>query len=212
MLSISIFIILSSIITGAVIYRARGGWPSIARPLEQMAYCSIFAFLMAALDAIWWHNGIGYTLAVVAVLTGHGQYFLSLSVRAISPETLDFILLPFFGADPRSHEKYEEYREYVDWYKDDPEKRKRFHDEIEPQIQADMEAYGMRKLYMRCLAGMALTGGVVTLAPAIVIALNYFWAGTALGLFGIACKPLAYHVSHKMGWGTEGGEFGTGGS
>lgn len=211
MTSIALFLLFSATVAGAVIYRMRGGWPSWPRPIEQMLFCSVFAFVCAALDAVWWHNGIGYALAVVAVLTGHGQFFLNMAIQAVEPERVDFILRMIFGRDPRTDERFAEYRNYVDWYNKDPEKLKKFKEEIKPQIAQAVDEYGTKKLFWRCVSGMALTGGIVSLAPGIVLMISHFWAGLALALSGFLSKSLAYLVSHKLGFGTEGGEFGTGG-
>lgn len=60
-------------ILGGVFYRFRGGWPDIPRPLEQMAFCSIFAFMLIIAGLPYIHAFVAYSLAVVATLKGHGN-------------------------------------------------------------------------------------------------------------------------------------------
>lgn len=73
------------------------------------------------------------------------------------------------------------------------------------------EFYGETLLFARCLMGMAVTGGAVTLAPGVAIAIyGDGLAGLAVGLSGFIAKPLAYYAAHILGRGTEWGEYGYG--
>lgn len=212
MIILSIFILFMATITGAVLYRARGGWPDIPRPFEQMAFCAVFLFTLAIIGVDWYSNGLSYVLAVVAVLTGHGLYFLDRNPRATEPERLDFIVKWFFGEDPRTAEFYKKHwRNHSSWYHINMPKTQEWLDDVQPQLIEEMNQYGMNKLYWRCVTGMAITGGAVSLAPGLVLMFVNPWAGVVVALSGFISKPLAYIVSYKIGEATEGGEFGTGG-
>lgn len=61
-------IILATLI-GGVLFRARGGWPSIPRPIEQMLFC--LPILLVTLPE--WYAPIIYLLSVAACCKGHGH-------------------------------------------------------------------------------------------------------------------------------------------
>lgn len=128
------------------------GWPLWAYGLV------VFAAFIAVLVA-----------TTVAIVTGHGQYFLDLARKYIKPERFDFVVAIFFGRDPRSYS-------------------------VSPYLHPDshiaeydykIRSYGERLLYWRCVLGMAVTGVIVTI-PAGLAAQN-----PALALAG-AVKAPAY--------------------
>ena len=207
-----LLLLFTSAVTGGVIYRMRGGAPDLPRPLEQTLFCHVFIFVLAAAGAQWWFIVLPVVLAVVATLTGHGQYFPSMAVKAIEPETLDFIVKLIFGRDPRTYATYKKWRNVDDNI--DILTVEMLDDEIMAmtEIEDAMDAYGQKKLFLRSMAGMAVTGGAVTLAPGFALMFSHFFAGAALALSGFVIKPLAYYAGHKITRATEAGEYLYGGA
>lgn len=64
-------------ILGGLFFRARGGWPSIPRPFEQMVFClPVLAIAYCGLDGFYLQyflTFVVYALSVIAVLKGHGN-------------------------------------------------------------------------------------------------------------------------------------------
>lgn len=56
---------------GGIIYRARGGWPSIPRPFEQALFC--LPVIYASLESNIMVIVVVYALSVAATLKGHGH-------------------------------------------------------------------------------------------------------------------------------------------
>lgn len=208
---VTTFLLFTSMITGALFYRMRGSsiatWP---RPLEQMMFCLVFGFVMGIFGAHFGWQIPGYVLSVFAVLTGHGQYFLKRmdigDLEAMEPEKLDFIVASAMGADPRTNEKYAQWCDDNMCYGDD-------YLAAMTDIDDDVEEYGRRKLFWRCVLGMAITGGAVSLAPGLVVmfATPHFLAGLVLALSGFVAKPLAYLVWFYINESTEHAEWTYGG-
>jgi len=77
-------------------------------------------------------------------------------------------------------------------------------------VESNIEEYGVKKLYWRCFVGLLVTSLVVTVPLGIVVCAYYSTlVGVAIILSALG-KPVAYAVSEKLGYGTEGGEWGTG--
>lgn len=93
---------------GSALYRHRGAKYKykkyLPRPFNQILFAAPYALLCTPpyVDS-WWIAPVVLALATLGVLTGHGQYFLDLLIKKLKPETLDFILVPFFGKDPRTN-------------------------------------------------------------------------------------------------------------
>ena len=198
----SIFVSSIWVLSGAALNRWRGCDHPLKRytprPVTQMLLATPFAtgagltwWMMAfALDWDWpclWALGAFLTLLAIetmAFLTGPGQYFPDLNPQPLdSPQFIDPIVTAVFGADPRYF----------------------------PAGGATMaesliaiHAYGRRKLEYRCAFGMALTGLLVTL-PVGIATLN-----PILAISGVIKAPI-YNLSHRLGLGVPGGEWGTGG-
>lgn len=202
--------LLTAAVTGALFYRMRGGAPSWPRPLEQMLFCIVFGVVMAAMGVPFWAQVIAYALAVAATLTGHGQYFLSMTVKPIEPERLDFLVRLVFGRDPRTDARFRQY--WADDDNDEPGWMDGYNDAVH-EIQGMVASYGPRRLFARCAFGLGVTGWAVSLAPglAVMVFTTHLWAGLALCLSGFVAKAAAYLISHAAGKGTEGGEWITGG-
>lgn len=183
------FLLLTSTVTGALFYRMRGGEPDLPRPVEQVLFCLIFIVAMDVFGVGIWAGLIPFIIAVLITCTGHGQYFLSLTPKLIKNERIDFLLRPIFGHDPRD-------LVYA----------------VSPQeIDKLIDDYGREKLYWRCVTGMAMTGFLISLAPGIAVAFWHPLPGVLLALSGLIKAP-AYMASHRIGQGTEGGEWGYGGA
>ncbi len=200
--------LLCAFVTGAVFYRMRGGAPSWPRPVEQMLFCLIFPVTLAVHNVPFVWQCIGYIVPVIAVLTGHGQYFLKkyllAAMEAIEPETMDFVLVRLFGKDPRTDSKYEIWRD------EDMRMGPEYTDAMW-NLSREVEEYGHRKLFWRCVAGLALTGGIVSIVPGLILMVFDPFHGVVLALSGFIAKGGSYLASYYAGYGTEGGEFGTGG-
>lgn len=82
-------------ILGALIFRWRGMDYNL-HPLPQMLFALPYAIFCG-----WWAI-IVYPITVIAVILGHGQYFLPPSDKKLDNcQRYDFLLVPFFGEDPR---------------------------------------------------------------------------------------------------------------
>lgn len=206
-------LLFTAAVTGAVFYRMRGGAPSWPRPVEQLLFCTVFGACMDAMGVPFTVQIAAFVAAVVACLTGHGQYFLAMLVKAIEPERLDFMIRTLFGRDPRTAEQYAKWRDFDPTL--DPEEEgmtSANYQAAMKELEVEISVYGRRKLFARCATGLAVTGLAVSLAPglAVMITTPHLWAGLALAASG-ALKAVPYLISHALGHGTEGGEYGFGG-
>lgn len=159
-------------LVGGVLYRFRGGWPTLTRPIEQILFCAPLFYLcftsVSFLPAL-----VASIACLVAVLKGHGTWMSYRDLgRCIEPEWLDWIVNIFFGKDPRF-----------------------FTSEgrcpTEPLRKHKVESYGVKKLYWRGIFGMSLSGLFSTIPVGIVTG-NIF-----IGLCG-ALKGLAYLCGRKL--------------
>lgn len=95
-----ILIILLIGISYAAIYRIRGGYIDIPRPIPQIAFVSLIAYFMYGYGAKWYYQVLSFVIGFLAVSTGHGQYLpMGQWVSCQEPETLDFIVSMVYGAD-----------------------------------------------------------------------------------------------------------------
>ncbi len=125
-------------------------------------------------------------VGVVGKLLGHGQFFLDRAIIATSPERIDFILVPFFGKDPRTTDEFKEFRSgMMDEYN-------------HMQLQKRMIEYGMDKLYIRNVTGMAIGGLIVTLPLAILLMSNGHVISAIIAAVAGAQKGLAYIIGYKL--------------
>lgn len=161
--------------------------------------------VMAPIVAFGFACGIGPGITSIAgtvgVATGHGQFFLARLIKAVKPEATDFLIRPFFGEDPRCRKEFVALRGVS-------------HDALSPDqreaIKHVMETYGMRKLYWRCVAGLAITGGLVTLPLALAVLIQHkFLLAAVIVLVGVQ-KPLGYmlgnylYTTNRTNWLPEG--------
>lgn len=183
---------------GAALYRMRGGSPTWPRPIEQCLFCLVFLVAPAGIPGYQWYHEIGgYILAVAGCCAAHGQWMsLGTVIKYIKPERFDFIISLFFGRDPRSFSS--------------PATMAANDEGLTTYYQGLVDRYGKKKLYWRCVAGLGLSGVLITAGPGLMLALaGYPLAGLILGLCG-ATKAPGYMVSWKCGQGTAGGECLTG--
>lgn len=69
---IFLFSLLLSLV-GGVLYRMRGGWPDVPRPLEQLAFCAILYVAMHFAGVNVWAALAAYAFAVGMCMKGHGH-------------------------------------------------------------------------------------------------------------------------------------------
>jgi len=210
MIMLSMFILFMAIICGAVLYRARGtaGEINLPRPLEQMGFCAVFLFTLGIGGVHALAVGIGYVVSVVATLTGHGLYFPSRKIEATEPERLDVIVSWLFGVDPRTADEYNpDWRGWNGWYFSNPMKANTWDTTIKPKLEKQMNDYGMTKLYWRCMCGMAVTGGAVTLAPGMALMIWHPLHGAIVALSGFISKPLGYAIGQYTPMRTDASEY-----
>lgn len=150
----------------------------------------VMSFFVAAcsLFAGWW--SLVALIGMVGIATGHGQYFINRKVDATEPERVDFIVRLFLGDDPRTDKRYTEYRGDNVLPKEQHKK-----------LKAEMEDYGMGKLYKRCALGMCLTGFLVGLPAAILAGVFGEYNAMVLFLLTGPLKALAYIVAYEI-WGS----------
>lgn len=89
-------------IAGGMIGRVRGGLPpALPRPFDQVLFALAYGAVAYKITGrnLWWFLAV-MILTTLAVATGHGQYMdLGRWTREVSPESLDFVVSWFFGAD-----------------------------------------------------------------------------------------------------------------
>lgn len=71
MILLNIFGVLLASVMGAFLYRFRGGWPDIKRPIEQALFCAPLLFIGVVM--LGWCGLLPYGLCVWAVCKGHGR-------------------------------------------------------------------------------------------------------------------------------------------
>jgi hypothetical protein len=165
-----------------------GGVAKIPELAERGLVMSAFVLACVSFAGPW---GLLAGLGVFGIATGHGQHFLELKRKYIAPERLDFILVPFFGSDPRTTGRGEKLSGAAET----------------AYTSKAMHEYGERKLYWRCVAGMFVTGFVVGLPAVIIAALHgQLWAAVLFSLTGFA-KAGAYILGDKLWSSTEPAEW-----
>lgn len=156
-----------------------GGKPRTPEPVEKIL-CGIpyagIGFLLA------WPIGI---ICLAAAWGGralaHGQYFLALACKAISPERYDFILNLFFPPDPRTVDRFKEFLGIAE---------DKLTYEQRNMIANAMTVYGMDRLWLRCFMGLCISGLLVTAVPALFVALyGHPWLAAALVVSGLLKGP-----------------------
>lgn len=103
--------------------------------------------------------------------TGHGQYFLSRQLKAITPERFDFVIRPFFGKDWRTT--------FARGHKFSKRQKKEYYDSVYDD------------LYKRNLAGMALVGFLAVSGAVVAFSYINLLSGLIIAVGG-CMKALAY--------------------
>lgn len=192
-------LIIKVLFLGAVYGRIDGGGiikcPEI---IERLLVMSFYVLACAPFSSAWSCMAL---FGMIGISTGHGQYFPSVLLKAIEPETTDFITALFYDKDPRTSKRFEAYRKYN-------------HDDFKklyPMVYNDMETkiinYGKDRLYRRCMFGMFMTGSIVGV-PAFMICLFFgqYYAAIPFLLHGVV-KLISYHYMHKIYGKTEPAEY-----
>lgn len=131
--------------------------------LRRVAFCFVLVYFASPESNI---QAILTILACwLATILGHGQY-MTLNFYnhkwPKSDEKLDFVLVPFFGKDPR----------------------------IGKSINAGIvNAYGNKKLYYRCLAGLFVKSALISVPLCLL---------NPLAALGALAMPIAYALSWKL--------------
>lgn len=168
------------VLQNAVLGRADGSSLLDLKNWVEKSLITLYFVLASAPHAGVW--GLLSAAGMAGVATGHGQYLPAMSAVRVTPEKLDFVLLPFFGKDPRA-------TGYVNTTTGA---------EQMSVAKKQMGEYGMTKLYWRCVAGMFVTGSVVGLpAAGIAVAFDEWVAAGAFSMTGVA-KAISYMIGNKF--------------
>lgn len=199
-----IFIImLKALFLGAIYGRIDGGGimkcPEI---IERLLVMSFYVLSCAPFAGAWSLAALG---GMIGISTGHGQYFPSVLIKAITSETTDFITRLFYDEDPRTRERYAAYRKY------NHDELKQLHPQIHDKLKDEIRTYGVDRLYRRCMFGMFVTGTLTGL-PAFVLCVVFgqYYAAVPFLFHGVV-KFLSYHYCHKIFEKTEPAEYTNGG-
>lgn len=174
------------IVPGAIWGRVDGGGiAKVSEWVERTFVMLPFLISTAVIAGPWCFTAYS---GVAAIATGHGQYFLARMIKYVKPEFFDFLVRPFFGADPRSNPAF-----------------KNFPVGYGP-IEEAVKQYGRTKLYWRCVFGMFVTGTLLGL-PAFVLCMVYQkWYGALFLLTGIV-KALSYMIAYAIFKDTKQAEY-----
>lgn len=64
-------LLILAFILGGIAFRARGGWPDIPKPIEQLFFCAPLGFIAILSLGLW--GILIYALCVLFVMRGHGN-------------------------------------------------------------------------------------------------------------------------------------------
>lgn len=186
-----------TVFIGAIYGRLDGGGITKTHEWVERSLIMFFFVLACAPFAGLW--AIVAYIGVLGIATGHGQYFVSLTLKAIEPEKVDFLVSLIFGRDPRTNEQWKGFR------------GGNIFGQHKEKLEQQMKDYGLNRLYWRCAFGMFCTGFLVGL-PSVILSIIYgqYWAAALFAQTGTV-KAIAYVLSDKIGKGTEGAEYINGG-
>lgn len=212
-------LIAGAILVGlAILYRMHGGMPpKLPWKFDEifigcLISCATFFIILDTAsgtlisptpERVLWSIGISGLVAAILKTKGHGQFmtlkFLPPWPRLIKPEDWDFFVRPFFGTDPRTVEGWTELHSF--------EKVQR------------LEAYGLRKLYFRCLFGLFISGATVSIGLTGVLIYFGMYLQAAFAFFGFGLSKSLWYafgwhfnfkVNSELDEPTEWGELGAG--
>lgn len=163
-IAIAILIIYASLALAFTSRMDGGGEPRTPEWVEKALCISPYFFLGLMLSPI---AAILNLASWAGRATGHGQYFQDdLMDKVIHPDNVEFVdplVTRVFGEDPRvTNGPYSD-------------------------VKSLIEDYGFTKLRNRCLFGMALTGTMVTLIPALT---TVAWGHPLIGLMIFISGPM----------------------
>lgn len=179
-----------------------GGGPKVPEIVERLLIMSFFVIACIPF-AEWW--SLLALVGALGVITGLGQYFLEVAVKAIEPEKIDVVVKLLFGKDPRTEERFAIARGVA------PPDLLRLYPNVYRNLIESMGRYGFKKLYWRCVFGLGLRGQIVGL-PAMILALVYgaWLSAFFFSLVGIFTS-FAYMIAWKVFKSTEHAEWFNGG-
>lgn len=174
------------------ISRLTGGLPpSLPWKLEQLLFGLPFA--LVGLFALNWQAALACWLCATLVkITGHGQWMvLPYSFKATEMERLDFLLLPFFGKDPRTRKEVAHLRGIHEDNLTIKEKQL-----LRSYIDTYLNERGENALYYRNLAGLGVNSLVLGLATTVSLAIGQHWIACVLFTLVNSLSFVGYYI----GW------------
>lgn len=184
LLTMYLLALLPLCVLGGLFARMDGGGKPVTPEIVERLLCISF-FVAAVFSIEPWAAPVAL-LGIFGLSTGHGQYFLSMMARAVDGERLDFIVRLFFGDDPRTHIRYLSFR---------GSKWSAAPQGMKDILKMELEQYGEKRLFWRCMFGMFITGSLVGL-PAAIVALCYGHVFSAICLASTGLvKALAYFIA-----------------
>lgn len=169
--------------------RMSGGLPpKLPWKLDQVLFGLPYGLLAWLAGAEWPYILAAFLCATIVKITGHGQWMtLPFSVKAIEPERLDFLLLPFFGQDPRTKSEFKKWR--GTW----PKKGTEYFTKISNAIAG----YGTTRLYIRNIFGLMVNGMCLAVGTTIAFAVAEYTYCAAAFFIIHALIPFGYVVGWK---------------
>lgn len=191
-----LFVLSREIFIGAKLSRMDGGGDPETPEIVERGLIMMY-FVAAVFPVAGWFSLVAL-LGAVGIATGIGQYFPSVKVKAMTAETVDFLVRLFFKADPRTALRFENIRGMepaaLSW-----------HDHA--ALSEAMKEYGLAKLVWRNRFGLFVRGTLVGLPAAIVaIWFEAYAAGGVLMLTGVG-DSAAYAAGWHLYKNTESGEW-----
>lgn len=170
----ALFFVQNTILGGFFARMDGGGGPKTPEIVERFLCMTYFVLGCLPFAGVY---ALAAYIGVVGIATGHGQYFLARTLKAIKPERFDFIVAWVFGADWR-----------VQFEKD----------HVFSQVEIDRYFTVIRQaLYRRCVFGMFVTGTLIGLPAAILSLVFGQWIGLLFLLTGVV-KAAAYVFGYEV--------------
>lgn len=173
-----VFLIINSLLliaVSAVVSRAIGSEGDYPRWLERLIGAALFFYPAT----FYGPYGLISFIGTLGIVTGHGQYFLDLQIKAIKAEKIDFIVSLFWGKDPRTQYGHLSGAAQT------------------ASVNKAVNEYGMRKLYWRCVTGWSVKGLLTALPAAGTLSFFAPNVGMIYLLYALFL-PASYMVSYKF--------------
>lgn len=163
-----------------------GGKPETPEIVERLLCISFF--VAACVPSVGWWSVLALA-GIYGLATGHGQYFLSLAIRPVDGERMDFIVRQFFGRDPRTSHEFLHLR---------GEKWANATEADHARLKFLVAEYGNDRLFWRNMCGHVVTGTLVGLPAALVVLCHgEFAAAAVLSLTGVV-KAASYYFNRPF--------------